>query len=169
MENALAEVSEDLETDRPESDYPVIVFSLEGTQYGVSSKYAISIEMLGEVTPILDESSYCPGITEFRGDMINLLDLRALLGLGDYVSAKSSDVQEDKEEYYIVIVIEVDGNKRGVIVDEIIAVEYITNFVDSLMDEDGGSVRSEYVRRIARREKTDRPVLIINHQILCSA
>jgi len=168
MENIEIELSEELETDRPESDYPVIVFSLDGTQYGVSSKYAISIEMLGEVTPILDESSYCPGITEFRGDMINLLDLRALLGLGDYVSAKSSYSEQNKEEYYIVIVIEVDGNKRGVIVDEIIAVEYITQFVESLMNDDGGSVKSEYVRKVARREKTDHPVLIINHDVLCS-
>ena len=170
-EDLLDELTEDTEAERPESDYPHIIFSIDGTFYGISSKYSISIEMLGEVTPIMDESPYCPGITDFRGDMINLLDLRALFGLGDYLSAKghaSHEESEEADEYYMVIVVESEGNKRGIIVDEIVAVEYITQFVDSLINDDGGTVHSEYVQKVAKREKLDLPVLIIKHDILCS-
>lgn len=168
VESLQEELNEELEEDRPESDYPLIIFSIDGTFYGISSKFSISIEMLGEVTPIMDESPYCPGITNFRGDMINLLDLRALFGLGDYLSAKERSETEGADEYYMLIVVESEGNKRGIIVDEIVAVEYITEFVESLINEEGGTVKSEYVQKVAKREKIDCPVLIVKHDVLCS-
>ncbi|MCL2766401.1 MAG: chemotaxis protein CheW [Peptococcaceae bacterium] len=167
-ESVLEELDEELEDERPESDYPLIIFSIDGTFYGISSKYSISIEMLGDVTPIMDESPYCPGITNFRGDMINLLDLRNLFGLGDYLSAKDHLSSKESDEYYMLIVVESEGNKRGIIVDEIVAVEYITEFVESLINDDGGTVKSEYVQKVAKREKIDCPVLIVKHDVLCS-
>ena len=36
-------LGEDSEEDRSEKDYPWIVFSVDGTEYGVNSKYVLSI------------------------------------------------------------------------------------------------------------------------------
>jgi len=153
---------EDSEEDRPEKEYPWIVFALDKTEYGINSKYVLSIEIIGEITPVVDAQSHCPGITQSRGDMIDLLDLRALFGLGDYISAKDSS----KDDRYMMMVIETGGKKRGVIVDEIVSVEYISNFIDGVVGEHDGSITSSYIRQIATREKLDSPVLILNPESL---
>ena len=155
-------VIEEEKDDRTEQNYPWILFALDGTEYGINSKYVLSIEILGKITPIVDAQSHCPGITESRGEMIELVDLRALFGLGDYVSAKT-DSQDDR---YMMIVIETDHVKRGVIVDQIVSVEYITQFVDSVANVNNGAKSSQYIREIARREKLDSPVLIIKPESL---
>ena len=157
-------LGEESEEDRPEKEYPWIVFALDGTEYGVNSKYVLSIEIIGDITPVVDARSHCPGITQSRGDMIDLLDLRALFGLGDFKSAKA----ESKDDRYMMMVIETGGKKRGVIVDEIVSVEYITNFIEGVVGESNGSITSQYIRQIATREKLDSPVLILNPESLGS-
>jgi len=154
-------LGEELEEERSEKDYPWIVFAVDGTEYGVNSKNVLSIEIIGEITPIVDAAHHCPGITQSRGDMIDLLDLRALFGLGDYVSAKTAD-----DDRIMMMVIETGDKKRGVIVDEIVSVEYITNFIDGVVSEHEGSVTSQYIREVATREKLDSPVLILNPESL---
>ena len=156
-------LGEELEEERSEKDYPWIVFSVDGTEYGVNSKYVLSIEIIGDITPIVDAAPHCPGITKSRGDMIDLMDLRALFGLGDYVSAKASD-----DDRVMMMVVETGDKKRGVIVDEIVSVEYITNFLEGVVSEHDGAVTSQYIREVATREKLDSPVLILNPESLNS-
>ena len=153
---------EESEEDRPEREYPWIVFALDGTEYGINSKFVLSIEIIGDITPIVDAASHCPGITQSRGEMIDLLDLRALFGLGDYISAKANE----KDERVMMMVIETGDKKRGVIVDEIVSVEYITNFIDGVVGEHAGSITSQFIRQVATREKLDSPVLILNPESL---
>jgi len=155
---------ESSEQNRPEKEYPWIVFAIGGTEYGINSKYVLSIEILGKITPIVDAQSHCPGITKSRGDMINLLDLRALFGLGDYVSAKL----DDQDNRHMMLVVESGGKKRGVIVDEVVSVEYIEQFVEGVVGEGAGSVSSQYIRQIAKRKKLDSPLLVIGPEILDS-
>ena len=151
-------LGEDLEEERSERDYPWIVFALDGTEYGVNSKYVLSIEIIGGITPVVDAQVYCPGITQSRGVMIDLLDLRALFGLGDYVSAKS----DSSDDRFMMMVIETGDKKRGVIVDEIVSVEYITNFLDGVVSEHDGAITSQYISQVATRQKLNSPVLILN-------
>ena len=155
-------LGEEPEDERTEKDYPWIVFSLDGTEYGVNSRHVLSIEIIGDITPVVDAMPHCPGITQSRGDMIDLMDLRALFGLGDYLSAKA----DSKDDRYMMMVIETGDKKRGVIVDEIVSVEYITNFIDGVISETDGSITSQYIRQIATREKLESPVLIINPESL---
>ena len=157
-------LGEESEEDRPEKEYPWIVFALDGTEYGINSKYVLSIEIIGGITPVVDAKCHCPGITQSRGDMIDLLDLRALFGLGNYISAKA----DSKDDRYMMMVIETGAKKRGVIVDEIVSVEYITNFIEGVIGENDGSITSQYIRQIATREKLDSPVLILNPESLNS-
>jgi len=155
-------LSEESEQNRSEDDYPWIVFSLDGTEYGVNSRHVLSIEILGSITPLVDASGCCPGITRSRGEMIELLDLRALFGLGDYITAKAGG----KDEQYMMMVIETNGVKLGVIVDKIVSVEYITHFENSDVSDSVNTVSSKYIRQIARREKQDKPLLILKPESL---
>ena len=150
-------LGETSEEDRSEKDYPWIVFAVDNQEYGVNSKYVLSIEIIGEITPVVDAPHHCPGITPSRGEMIDLMDLRALFGLGDYLSAKTED-----DDRIMMMVIETGDKKRGVIVDEIVSVEYITNFIEGVVSDTAGSITSQYIREVATREKLDTPVLILN-------
>ena len=150
----------ELEEERSEKDFPWIIFSIDGTEYGVNSKYVSSVEIIGKITPIVDAASYCPGITQSRGDMIDLLDLRALFGLGDYVAARASG------DDVMMMVLETENKKRGVIVDEIVSVEYISEFLGEAAKDSDGAVSSQYIREVAKREKLDNPVLILNPESL---
>jgi len=160
--NSLIDMTTD--DDRDEREYPWIVFALDLTEYGVNSKNVLSIEIVGEITPIVDAGHHCPGITQSRGEMIDLLDLRALFGIGDYISAKSSST----DDRVMMMVIETGGKKRGVIVDEIVSVEYITNFIEGIVGDGDNSVKSQYISQVATREKLDTPVLILDPESLNS-
>jgi len=153
---------EKAEQEIPEENYPWIVFGLNGTEYGVNSKHVLSIEILDEITPIVDAAPSCPGITRSRGDLIELLDLRALFGLGDYTSISS----DDQCERHMMVVTETDNVKRGMLVDKIVSVEYITKFDNSVVGNVTGTVSSKYVSHVARREKLDTPVLILKPESL---
>jgi chemotaxis signal transduction protein len=152
----------DAEQDRDEKEYPWILFSLLDTAYGMNSKYVLSIEILADVTPIVESPHYCPGFTRSRGDYIELIDMRALFGSGDYQSAKEGV----EDAIYMMVVAEINEIKRGLIVDEIISVEHLTRFEDGVVGEKAGSLASQYLKQIARREKTDKPVLILNPENL---
>jgi len=156
-------MEEESEDERTEADYPWIVFGVDGTEYGINSKNVLSIEIIKEITPMVDAASHSPGITRSRGDMIDLLDLRALFGLGDYVSAK-----ENEDDPVMMMVVETNDKKRGVIVDEIVSVEYITNFLEGVVNESDSAASSQYIRQVATRERLDSPVLILNPEILNS-
>jgi len=141
------------------ADYPWIIFDINGTEYGINSKYVLSIEMIGEITPIIDAPNHCPGIIHSRGDMIELLDLRVLFGLGSYASAGYGD-QNDR---YMMVVVETGHMKRGIVVDQIVSVEYITRFEANVM---GSENVSGYISQIAKREKLDKALLIIRPESL---
>lgn len=65
----------------PEEEFPAAVFSVADVMYGLSSRHMLSIEILGTVTPIVGSPPHMIGVTDFRGDMISLIDLRALFGI----------------------------------------------------------------------------------------
>jgi len=66
----------------------------------------LSIEFLGEITPIVEAQSHCPGIARSRGNMIELMDSRALFGLGNYVSAKfNRQIAKRKKIYGPLLII----------------------------------------------------------------
>ena len=153
------EADEKQKCERDESEYPWIMFSIDGTAYAVNSKYVLSIEILEEITPIVDAPYYCPGITESRGDYIELVDTRALFGLGDYLSARI----DKTNTRHMMVVTEIDETKRGLIVDDIISVEFIAKFTQDVLGDADAKMKSQYVRQIAIRDKTETPVLIINH------
>ena len=114
----LETIEVEIERERTESEYPWILFALNGTAYSINSKYVLSIEILNTVTPIVDSAHYSPGFTESRGEMIELIDMLALFGSGSYLDGKNSN----SDAVNMMIVTIINGVKRGIIVDEILAV-----------------------------------------------
>ena len=77
VESASAETSED------DADPPVnhIVFGLAGARYAVSIRSVLELDRLSPITPVPNTPEFVLGVTNVRGDVVSVLDLRRLLGL----------------------------------------------------------------------------------------
>lgn len=246
---------------------PFALFAVDDIVYGISSNYVLSIEILGKPTPIVDSPDYSLGIVGFRGDMIPLIGLRKLFGIGQrgmglrglmadrradherwiatledmvrnggeatlqydphkckfglwldsfttnnnslnahinkmrgphsMVHRTGHDIAElaktNKEEALIqlrhlkethvketlelidacvgvylegiremLIVLSVDGVTKGIVVDDIVSVEYINKFLDMPTNDS----KSKYVRSLAKRDKDNSTVLLMDEELL---
>ncbi|MCL1819686.1 MAG: chemotaxis protein CheW [Oscillospiraceae bacterium] len=130
---------------------PYVLFSVADNVYGVSSNHVLSIEILGEPTSLVNAPPYTLGILDFRGDMIQLIGLRKLFGL-----------QELDAEREMLLVFNVNETTKGIVVDDIVAVEYINQFLD--LPENSG--KSRYVRSLARRDKDNSTVQLIDEELI---
>lgn len=150
MDEANLNLIEDDMSEQISADFPWVLFSINDVIYGIFSTHVLSIEILSKSTPLVNSPHYSRGITNFRGEMISLIDLRALFGL------PSGNQTEDSRE--MMIVLEVDGVVKGILVDGIIAVEY----VERMLEMPGLTEKTQYVRNLGKREKDNSTIQIID-------
>lgn len=70
---------EELQEDTLQGKY--LTFSLGTEQYAVSIRYVIEINRVLKITPMPDFPSYLEGITNLRGKIIPIMNLRKRLGM----------------------------------------------------------------------------------------
>ena len=58
-----------------------IVFGLGGARYAVSIRSVLELDRLSPITPVPNTPEFVLGVTNVRGDVVSVLDLRRLLGL----------------------------------------------------------------------------------------
>jgi purine-binding chemotaxis protein CheW len=58
-----------------------IVFSLDETRYAVSISNVIEMDKIPRITPVPNVPAFVRGVTNLRGEIVSVLDLRVLLGL----------------------------------------------------------------------------------------
>ena len=162
-----ADLSGDLSGDSSEHektvDFPWVLFSVNNVVYAVFSTHVLSIEILGEATPLVNSPAYSRGITNFRGDMIALIDIRTLFCLPsreERMYAEGGDGAYDAEQRDMVVVLEVDGVVKGIIVDDIVSVEYINR----ILDMEGLDQNTEFIKRLGKREKDNSTVQMIDEE-----
>ncbi|MBI5029109.1 MAG: chemotaxis protein CheW [Chloroflexi bacterium] len=59
-----------------------IIFSIKGTEYGTALSNVIEIGRPPDVTMVPNLPDWVMGVTNLRGDIVSMVDLRAFLGLG---------------------------------------------------------------------------------------
>jgi chemotaxis signal transduction protein len=151
------EVPEELET----GDLPWILFTLDGVAYGINSQNVLSIEIFDHATPIVGDPPYMRGVTRFRDGMIPLADLRVLFGLPNRTETAETAEPEVRD---MVIVVQWEDRRMGLVVDEILSVEFVSSFIESHT----GASRSQYVDQIARREKDNTTVMLLDENLLAN-
>lgn len=67
----------------PDEDPAVnhIVFGLGGARYAVSIRSVLELDRLSPITPVPNTPEFVLGVTNVRGDVVTVLDLRRLVGL----------------------------------------------------------------------------------------
>jgi purine-binding chemotaxis protein CheW len=58
-----------------------IVFGLNGARYAVSIRSVLELDRLSPITPVPNTPEFILGVTNVRGDVVSVLDLRRLLGM----------------------------------------------------------------------------------------
>lgn len=107
----------------------VIVFTLGNEKYALDTKLVHGIEKVMSITRIPTAPYYIKGLVNLRGNIISILDLKAYLNI-EYV----------KEEENIIIV-EIDDERIGLLVDNVHEVVDIQNDMIERISESSGYIK----------------------------
>lgn len=90
----------------------MVVFKLEGEQYGLRINQVQEINRLTKITKVPHAPRFVEGVINLRGDIIPVIDLR-----------KRFEIEsKDYNEFNRVIVSDINNKKIGIIVDEVLEV-----------------------------------------------
>jgi purine-binding chemotaxis protein CheW len=90
----------------------MLTFSLDNVFYGVDVNQVREVKNFESATPVPYAPHYVKGVTNFRGEVVPVIDLRKRIGLSD---------KKEKEDTPIMVIIQ-DKHPIGVIVDSVIEV-----------------------------------------------
>ncbi len=100
----------------------LIIFSMRGTDYATALSNVIEIERPPAVTSVPNMPDWVMGVTNLRGDIVSLVDLRAFLGIGQagYLpTARVLMMQSRSAEVTIGMYVDQVVGVRSVPLDEI--------------------------------------------------
>lgn len=130
----------------------LLVFSLqvngEICEYGVSINQVQGIERLPDVTKLPQTEGFIKGIINLRNQVIPLIDLKNLFGLGEI--EYNSDTR--------IIIFNINDQKSGIIVDEVQEVIYIQN---NQIETNLGFISGNSSRYLNGVAKVDNKLIII--------
>ena len=105
----LKESSETRET-AENNDFKMVTFSLGGKDYGIDIMRVKEILKVNKFTYVPNSEKYVKGVYNLRGDIISIIDFRKMFGVPE--KQKEDDLED-------IIVLNLDENRIGVIVDSI--------------------------------------------------
>lgn len=137
----------------------IIIFKLDEKLYGVHIDQIREITRVGEVTPVPGAPPYVEGVTNLRGQVTTVIDLRKRLGM----APKNLDKQSR------MMIIESPGNSEGVIVDSIVEVTMLpkANIEEPPEIAKTSKGRSSYITGIGKKD--GKLIILIDLQKLISA
>lgn len=91
-----------------------VLFVLDGTQYAVPMENVLELQRLPRITPLPSVPDWLRGVTNLRGEVLSVVDLRSLLGL--------SQAESSMSQRLVVVRSTVEEIATGWIVDRMIGV-----------------------------------------------
>ncbi|QUH31463.1 chemotaxis protein CheW [Vallitalea guaymasensis] len=117
-----------------------IVAKIGHEQYGVNIQFVHNIERMLKVTRVPKAPYYIKGVINLRGDIIPVMSLRLKFGL-------------EPDEYTNntrIIIVKLDGNPMGLIVDEVKEVINLTEEDIEKISKDSNDEKSNYVQGVGK-------------------
>tara|TARA_Y100001960_G_C14721817_1_gene852814 strand:+ start:240 stop:749 length:510 start_codon:yes stop_codon:yes gene_type:complete len=136
----------------------LVVFSLLGEEFGVTINDVREIISNTQITPVPQAPGFVEGVINLRGQIIPIVDLRKRFNLAE---------NENKEDSNVVI-IEVDDNVLGLIVDSVSEVLNIPS--DSINPPPAlvaNGIGAEYIKGIG--QYNEKMIILIDLQKVFSA
>ncbi len=146
-------------------EFPWLIFKLNDNLYTVNSKLITSIVIKpDEMTFVPNVANYMSGLIHLRGNVVPLINLKALFKL----SSKNENIKEEEQKDVkgMVIVLEKENSFAGLIVDEVLSVENITIFEET--EEIRKMYKSSFIKGVAKGQKNSDVFLILDEERIMS-
>jgi len=131
----------------------VVVFKLSTNEYGLRVNEVREVLKLQDITSLPNTPSYIVGVTNIRGEIMPIIDLRKKLNLFD-------DMSEEAASEKLVMVIEIDGVPIGILVDSVSDVMQISSKQIENIEGIKKNASGEYIEGIAKIG--NRLIIILN-------
>ena len=118
-------------TDRSDGTEQFVIFTLAGTEYAAPAANVREVGEIVNLTPVPNVPDWLLGLTNLRGDILSVVDLRAFLGLEQTGYAESllqDEISLGREREILVIHPREDASlmTTGLVVDEVNDIRYLT-------------------------------------------
>ncbi len=136
----MAELSSD------QSDEAIlVVFTLDSGLYGVDVSQVREITNMRETTPVPNTPHYVDGVTNLRGQVTTVTDLRKRFGLPE----------NEKDDRSRIIIVEPGGVPVGMVVDSVsevlrMSAKDIEPVPDLVTESGGSSIDAEYIKGVGK-------------------
>lgn len=126
---------------RQHYDREVLSFRLANETYGIEMRWMREIHKIRPMTEVPRVPAFLPGIISIRGTVVPVLDLRVRIGLP----------AEDMSRSSRILIVELDDERFGLIVDEVHKVVRMLNSQIETAPLPGG-IESDFLAGVARAD-----------------
>lgn len=119
-----------------------VTFRLDGETYGVNVMQVQEVLRVTEIAPVPGAPDYVIGIINLRGNVVTVIDSRRRFGLMPKVPDEPSRI----------IIVEVNGNVIGMLVDSVAEVVYLHQSEIETAPNVGKDDNSHYIQGICSRD-----------------
>jgi purine-binding chemotaxis protein CheW len=131
-------------------EYQLVVFELAGEHYGVDIAAVEGIIKMQNITRMPQSPSFVEGVTNLRGSVLPVIDLRKRFGLSFQEATKDTRI----------ITVDMEGTKIGMVVDAVSEVLRIQEETIEATPPMVTSVDTSFLKGIAKL--TDRLVILLD-------
>jgi purine-binding chemotaxis protein CheW len=137
-----------------EDNLQLVTFRLEDEEFGIDIKKVQEINRMIDITKIPNAPPYVEGVVNLRGKIIPIVSLRTKLGFG----------QTERDKATRIMVVEIDGNILGFIVDSVSEVLRIPGAKIEPAPALAGAADSLYIEGVINL--TDRILILLDLKAL---
>ena len=134
------------------TQFQLVTFQLGDELYGVDIMDVKEIVKVQNVRPIPNAPYYVEGIINLRSEIIPIINLHKRFHIKKLVTA--SDVDELEEDEGGFIILDIEGNKIGIIIDRIARVVAVEKGTIQPPPQMLSGIGTEYIHGVVRQEST---------------
>jgi purine-binding chemotaxis protein CheW len=129
-----------------------LTFNIGDEEYAIEIKYVIEIIGIQKITPVPNIRNFIKGIINLRGNIIPVVDVRLRFKMHEI----------DYNDRTCIIVVMVNGNSIGLIVDEVVEVVNIPENQVSAPPQTNKGAQSRFISSIGKVEDSVKIILHIS-------
>lgn len=140
-------MSENEEIDVSNANDPIlqwVTFHLDDEVYGINVMQVQEVLKVTEIAPVPGASDYVLGIINLRGNVVTVIDTRKRFGLNSI----------ETDDFTRIIVVEVDDNVVGMLVDSVAEVVYLHQSEIEASPTVSNDDNSYYIQGVSNRDDT---------------
>ena len=137
-----------IEKNKNDAEVQIVAFKLEKEEFAINIHHVREVLKMTQVTPLPQSAHFIEGVINLRGEVIPVVDLRKRFELDS----------GERGEHTRIIIVEIQGNKVGLIVDSVTEVLRLSPAAIQLPPSRIAGTRTDFIKGVG---KIDDRLLII--------